>query len=227
MWANNPNVWKQTVKSLNSDIFVRCERAQIIVSIIWDAAILYPKSVNIARDKGIHLRPFMQYLLQSTSDAANCNIIAHSMGNRLFQESIQPVLQSQNCHIDNYFSLAADLEENIFEKKQPLEKLTNICDNVTVYCHNNDRTLKVSELLNKNGRLGIEGLSNSVLRDSSFTLVDVTLITDNEGLGAKLFNHRYYYTSPAVKEDIRLVLMGQINPKRASSGSFNSYILQP
>lgn len=226
MWADSPMFWKETVRNLNRDIFDGCDRPQVIVSVIWEAALLYPNSVDQARKKGKHLQVFFKDLLSSNGAANHINVLAHSMGNRLFEEAIQASLATENCRIDNFISAGADLEKNIFEKNQGLSTLPSICSNITIYCHNNDRTLKVSELINKTDRLGISGLTETVLQDSTFTSVDVTLITDNQGFGGKLFNHRYYYTSLAVKEDIRLILQEKINPKRKQLGMLNKYVLE-
>jgi hypothetical protein len=42
-------------------------------------------------------------------------------------------------------------------------------------------------------------------------IIDVSLVTDSEQLGGKLFNHRYFYLSPTIREDIHNILIGKPN----------------
>jgi len=227
MWANSGMHWRESASNLSKEVFSNIERPQVIVSFIWDAAILYPKSVSLARAKGKQISPIIHQLLVDNKGAHSINILAHSMGNRVFEEAIKPLWDKENIKISRYFSLAADLEDNIFNKNQPLENLSNICSDIYIYMHNNDRTLKVSKLINDNNRLGLEGINMELLKNETYKLIDVTLITDNEGIAADIFNHRYYYTSTIVKQDLNAILREKPSPLKKTLTSDNHYVLDP
>ena len=159
-------------------------------------------------------------------NATRVNVLAHSMGNRLFEEQIIPKLPSSEQQIDNYISIGADLEANIFEKNQPLEHIASLCKNILVYNHNNDRTLGISRAINKTDRLGLNGISPEVLADSSFYQIDVSQISDLQIL-KDISNHRYYYTSDQVKTDIKDYLLGVQYAQRVHLSADNHYKILP
>jgi len=227
MWANQKSVWKHTVKNLMYDLQNVSNKDQILFSIIWDTGVIYENSVSNAYTKGKYLSNFFYNLVENQTTSTKINVIAHSMGNRLFQGMTEHRLPSSGKFIWKYICMGADLEENIFEKNQPFEFLPNLCENIIIYVHNNDRTLKVSSILNKDKRLGLVGIKDSLLNKDIFNIVDVSLITDNESIGATFSNHRYYYSSPLVREDMMKELQGVNNPKRTLISKKNRYKIQP
>ena len=229
MWANQPHIWKASAQNLVNEVIVKNDKPQIIVSIIWDAGIIYKKSVAIAKNKGEALQGFLIPFLRKQKHAGDINLIAHSMGNRVFQHAIQNQLKTKNQVITRYVSLGADLEADIFECQQPLENISNLCKNTLIYIHNNDRTLKVSKILNNNDRLGLVGVKKDLLESSSspFKVIDVSLVVDNEGFGGKFSNHRYYYTSPLVRSDLKAWLSDAQSIERQQSKIKNIFYLDP
>jgi len=225
MWANNGIVWKETASYLGRYIMADMPRKQVVISIIWDAAILYPNSVELARKKGKQASELMPIIWSVFSDVKSKNIIAHSMGNRVWEEMIKPYLDVESkIKIGQYLSIGADLEDTIFDKDQPLELLPHLCDSITIYMHNNDRTLKISKMLNDNDRLGLAGVPTETLNHKNIKLVDVTLLSDNRGIGGKFSNHRYYYTSPLAMSDINATLCHRPQQNRVVLGPDNYLI---
>lgn len=226
MWANNKMVWRETVKQISKDVFAPQCRKQIIVSYIWDAAIPYSKSVALARHKGQQTSDLTFDIIEIYPEAHRVNILAHSMGNRYFEEVVKPYLPSKTKLVDNYISIGADLEANIFEQSQPLEHIHTLCKNIIIYQHHNDRTLGVSRALNDNKRLGITGISKDLLKDSSFYLIDVSHISDLSPI-KDVSNHRYYYSSSQVKKDIKEYLLGETCSQRIALSRNNHFKIIP
>ncbi len=225
VWANHNPIWKKSVKNLTADVFDKMERRQVIISIIWDSSFRYDKSVVIAYAKGKELGPVFKSLLEE-QNARSVNVIAHSMGNRVFQGMVEEQLPADTIRISKYISMGADLESNIFDQDQPLSSLPTLCNEIVIYVHNNDRTLKVSKLLNSNRRLGLHGISDSLYQYNCFKTIDVTLITDNESITSKITNHKYYYTSPIVREDLFNELDAGKSSLRHELDHENSFVLK-
>lgn len=227
MWANRPFIWRQTAEVIEDDIIGSRDTVQVIVSFIWDAAVIYQNSVDLAIKSGKSCQELFGKLTSATLGANSTIVMAHSMGNRFFQHMITPYLGSPLTRIDHYFALAADLEQNIFSKNQPLAHIGNVVREMTVYKHNNDRTLMMSQMINENSRLGLQGLDSTTLNRGGWTQVDVSLTADNQIFGKDLFNHRYYYTNPHVTTDVRLQLLGQVNPCRVAMQGCHHFKLVP
>jgi len=79
---------------------------------------------------------------------------------------------------------------------------------MTIYVHNNDRSLKLSKLVNKNKRLGLNGLDPYRMPEN-FRIIDVSTITDHRNFMTSMSNHRYFYMSPTVTEDIKRMVWGK------------------
>lgn len=227
MWADQKHVWKKTAKNLSRAVLDCEDTPQLIVSIIWESTLLYQPNVNLAYDKGQEMSVFFGQLLAAHQSAKSVNVIAHSMGNRLFQGLIEDHLPAKKQLISKYILVGADLESDIFEKNNALADIRSMCQEVVVYVHNNDRTLKVSKLLNKNDRLGLQGVSRAVLDKGQFKTVDVSLIADEEGLSGGISNHRYYYTSPLVRADMHAELHGKKSACRVPLEDSCRYKIDP
>lgn len=214
MWANNPMVWKQTAEVIEDQMIDRSSNRQVIFSFIWDGAIIYQNSVAQACKSGESSSEIFGLLTDPTDGRRAPTLIAHSMGNRFFQHMVAPFLTDETVRLHHYFVMAGDIEHNIFAKNQPLENIGNIVENITIYKHNNDRTLMLSKLLNKNERIGLYGLDEETAAMQLWTEVDASLTADNQVFGKDLFNHRYYYTNSDVIADVRASLHNIANPRR-------------
>ncbi|MDF1696420.1 MAG: alpha/beta hydrolase [Saprospiraceae bacterium] len=209
IWADSKFAWEEMIKSISKDTYENNDGKQkIMLSIIWDSSIDYKKGVRIARLKGDFLSPFVTSLLTSNTSNYKINFLCHSMGNRVFQHIINEsdLIDQNTILIDQFVSIGADIESNTFEKGQPLHGLNQIVKDITIYIHNNDRTLGMSRLLNSSDRLGLNGVPDITALPENYRTIDVSLIKDHDDLSSKIGNHRYFYTSPSVREDLKRVL---------------------
>ena len=209
IWADKKFAWENMVQNISRDTYENLDkRKKVILSIIWDSSFDYKKGVRIARKKGDYLSSFLEKLLDENDSKYKINFLCHSMGNRIFQHMINEgdLIDKNEILIDQFVSVGADIESNTFEEGEPLHGLEKIVSNITIYMHNNDRTLGMSKLLNSSDRLGLSGVHDINVLPDNYRIIDVSVITDHDDLTSKIGNHRYFYTSPAVRKDLQRVL---------------------
>jgi len=209
IWADKKFAWEKMIQSLSKDTFDNGDKKQkVLLSIIWDSSFDYKKGVRIARLKGDYLSGFIKKLLLKNDEKYKINFLCHSMGNRVFQHMINEsnLIEMDKKMIDQFVSVGADIESNIFEAGQPLHGLHQIINEITIYKHNNDRTLGMSQLLNSSERLGLSGVPDITQLPENIRTIDVSVITDHDDITSKIGNHRYFYTSPSVRKDLGRVL---------------------
>ena len=209
IWADTRFAWEEMVQNVSRDIYGSEDNKQnVLLSIIWSSALEYKKGVEIARRKGDYLSQFLKNLLYSNNNNYKINFLCHSMGNRVFQHMINEsdLIDTGKKIIDQFVSVGADIESNTFEDGEPLHGLEHLVNDITIYMHNNDRTLGMSRLLNSSDRLGLNGVPDITALADNFRTIDVSIITDHDDLSSKIGNHRYFYMSPSVRKDIKRVL---------------------
>lgn len=206
MWAHQPHYWKAHARKLQKGIFEKEQNPYgLVVSLIWECGMNYKSNVPLAYNKGKAFSSVVQEVVAVARNLEDTKIsmLCHSMGNRVMQgfyEEIQMEYEQPPFH--NILMAGADLESDIFEKDKPLENIDRFTENVTIYVHNNDRSLKMSKLLNENDRLGLQGVSDISKVSEIIEIVDVSIVTDNESFASKMSNHRYFCESPTVRQDI-------------------------
>ncbi len=209
IWADKKIAWERMIKNLSRDTFDnKDEKQKVILSIIWDSSFDYKKGVRIARIKGDYLSSFLKELIEENDSKYKINFLCHSMGNRIFQHMINEsdLIEEGEVIIDQFVSVGADIESNTFEEGEPLHGLSDIIEDITIYIHNNDRTLGMSQLLNSKERLGLSGVPDITKLPENIRTIDVSVITDHDDVTSKIGNHRYFYTSPSVRKDLGRVL---------------------
>lgn len=209
IWADKKFAWENMIQNISKDTYENNDKKQkVILSIIWDSSFDYKKGVRIARIKGDYLSSFLKDLLRKNDSKYKINFLCHSMGNRVFQHMINEsdLIDKNEILIDQYVAVGADIESNTFDKGEPLHGLEKIVNDITIYMHNNDRTLGMSKLLNSSDRLGLSGVPDVSVLPENFRIIDVSVITDHDDLTSKIGNHRYFYTSPSVRKDLQRVL---------------------
>ena len=219
MWGHRTFFHHQVLNSYQKDVLSDEDSSVgIVVSIIWHSGMNYWTNKDHAYRVGKYFKPVVENLLALPFEEKN--FLCHSMGNRVFQGIYSEFENSGNNHmaIDKLILVAADLEENIFDEGQPLESIGDYCSLPVVYVHNNDRSLGMSKALNENERLGLNANEGTCSGNESITIIDVSLVKDNEGFAPSMSNHRYFYTSPAVRNDIKMLLEDNNNPNRSLIG---------
>ena len=209
IWADKKIAWERMIQNLSRETFETNDgRKKVILSIIWDSSYDYKRGVRIARQKGDYLSEFIKDLLLENKGRYSINFLCHSMGNRIFQHMINEsdLIDEGKVLIDQFVSVGADIESNIMEEGEPLHGLYSIINDITIYIHNNDRTLGMSQALNSSERLGLSGVPDITKLPDNIRTIDVSTIRDHDDVTSKIGNHRYFYTSPSVRKDLGRVL---------------------
>ncbi len=210
MWGHTSSYLEYNTTEMAGDIYAHPDsHFGLIVSLIWDSKLIYGTNVAIARDKGVLFGEYFNLLfyhigLDNFEDKNRMSFICHSMGNRVFESMYTSFLEPE-LSIDFFKTIvfaAADLESDIFNENQPLSSLPDAAEQIVVYTHNNDRSLKMSKLLNDNNRLGLDGIDNLDKLPDDIYIVNTSLLNDDEDRASRFSNHRYFFSSPTVRRDI-------------------------
>lgn len=135
------------------------------------------------------------------------HLLAHSMGNFVLENALARVWDHSPGSamprlFDHVFLCAADVDDNVLEPSQPMERLHQITNRVWVYHNSNDTALRVSDYTKGNpDRLGQRGAARPQELHQKVAQVDcsarVTGLTQHS-----------YYTNGLIARDIRLALQG-------------------
>lgn len=201
MWSDIPLAWNDMMRKM-SQIFNRSSSvgdATLTLSVIWDCALLYKNSIRIAQEKGEILADLLRPIF--TPDRS-INFVTHSMGNRVFHACFMKLPDDLEYHISRWFAISADLSKSEFE--QVFQAKFKKIDKIYVYKHESDLTIKLSQLINKDDRLGVSGpegtRENVLIVDGKRFDTDIDFIT-------RLVKHRYFYESKAARD----LLLEQLN----------------
>jgi len=156
--------------------------------------------------------------LTSPESGVPCNqrlhLMAHSMGNYVTRAMVQELKKMSGGSIprlfDTVFHMAADEDDDAYEKKFKLEPLLDMARSVQIYFNKHDRALMGSRLTKINpDRLGSHGPRRPMDLPHKVTLVDVAGV-EGELLDMDL-NHTYLANNDTVADDLGRVLKGE-NP---------------
>lgn len=173
-----------------------------------------------AAASGVAMARFMMRLLAFlTKSGGRCeqriHLVAHSMGNWALRHAVQGLISLQSearlpAIFTNVFLMAADEDENSFEKEHKLQRLPELARAIHVYHSRGDTALLVSDVTKMNpDRLGSGGprsFSGLSTRIVAVDCADVDFTTIPHG------NHQYYRLRPEVIADVRAVLTGNHLP---------------
>lgn len=228
MWGHRSWYQNDVINGYYQDVFSREDNPYgMVISLVWHSGISYWENVDHAYQVGKY---FSQVLVELRNwHPLRLDVLSHSMGNRVFQ-GIYSTIEVKECYpriFHNLYMQAADLEANIFEKDQPLDSIMYVADSIHIYVHQNDRSLGMSKSINKNDRLGLDTSHTLTTLHERICVINVSLIDDNEGIGPTLSNHRYFYSSPSVRNDMMRHMTGQNNQNRKATPHERYFILQP
>jgi esterase/lipase superfamily enzyme len=106
--------------------------------------------------------------------------------------------------------VAADTDWHGFEEEYAFEKLKLLSERITIYHHQGDLALYLSEMIqNKNKRLGRHGFRDCKKIRGQVYSVDCTSIIDDTGLMFKIVDHSYFQVSNTAINDIIYTLRGK------------------
>jgi len=133
---------------------------------------------------------------------ASIHLICHSMGNYVLQNALERTEEFSTGGkppriFDQIFLCAPDVADNVFEPGQPLRRLPEMAEQVTIYHNREDLAMPVSDYTKGNtDRLGWRGANRPADLDGRVHQVDCTPIVTG------LIEHGYY-ASGRVNDDIR------------------------
>lgn len=144
----------------------------------------------------------------------NIHLLAHSMGNRMLLHMVARLVSERDFIPHLIFKevilAASDVDWNVFEAPYAFSKLCSLCERVTVYHHQNDAALFLSERVkNKQKRLGRYGLRDMASIPQNVYSVDCTGVSDDGSIIEKIIDHAYFHTCHYTVNDIVHVLNGR------------------
>ncbi|MEM1147969.1 MAG: alpha/beta hydrolase [Pseudomonadota bacterium] len=172
------------------------------------------------RDRSLGAAPYLESfldLLTSELEAAQINIIAHSMGNRVLTQALEDYARDyleRHQRDDLEFRImlvAADVERDVFDRANIM--FDNLDANVTIYTSDKDRALHVSTWVNEENRrrLGDTNRNRPYIRaDQNYQTIDATAVaTELFGFG---LGHNYYSDNPTILWDM-MCTIGETAPQ--------------
>jgi esterase/lipase superfamily enzyme len=146
-------------------------------------------------------------------------LLAHSMGNWALQGAVQGWFDDHGPSdriFDQVFLAAADEVWDTFETPHGgrLVNLPNLSGRISVYYSRGDFLMFLSEAVNRNDRLGLNGpkdkLDETKYPPAKFRLVDCSDVTDYLRVGES--SHQYYRKSKVVRADIGACMVNNPPP---------------
>ncbi len=140
-----------------------------------------------ARQTGLMLNYFFQYLRDNVKKDHNINIICHSMGNYLFRQGYQSF--KQNNAITNLFNelllIEADEDYDALDCDNKLKGIDKLVNRISIIYNYSDWILKYSNMAFKNNmqRLGLKGPKIMDNLPINIQLLDVTPYIDTNEHG--------------------------------------------
>jgi esterase/lipase superfamily enzyme len=137
------------------------------------------------------------------------HLLCHSMGNYVLQNTVKRLLEFNRGLVlprlfEHIFMCAPDVNDNVFEFGQPLERLPELTRAVSVYHNKGDVAMYVSDYTKQNpDRLGMAGAAKPGTLHNKIQQVDCTPIVRG-------FVEHSYYRSGRVNEDIRMSIQGLV-----------------
>lgn len=177
------------------------------------------RGYNEDRESGeftvFHLKQFLE-AIADTPELEKLHLIAHSRGTDVLASALRELNikyrakgadPAQALKIGNLVFAAPDIDLEVAMQRIEAERITRICERLTVYSSPDDRALAMANWLFRSAvRLGSLTFAElpaerrfelAKLRDVSFIIADV----DDGYLG-----HSYFYKNPAVSSDLILLI---------------------
>jgi len=133
----------------------------------------------------------------------NIHLLCHSMGNYVLQNALARIIQFTTGGVlpkifEHIFLCAPDVDDNVLENGQPMERIHELCQYVNIYYNRQDVALKISNYTKGHPeRLGSAGAAHPSLLHNKIHQIDCSPIVHGP------IEHSYYLWGP-INEDIRL-----------------------
>ena len=212
MMAHSKWYQKNVHKKLASDIFLNeSNEVDLVISLVWFGTMNYKGNQKSAYGIGKSYFPLVNKIAALSSGLdpdRKIHFMMHSMGSRTFQGLYDAYLQkpSKPAWIaENLIFVASDAPEDAFYENGKFQDFEKFANHVYIYQNAHDFTLGLSREINKQGRIGLDGISRPKEVSENITVINVSKLDDNEN-GMKLTGHRYHFESPTVRRHILGIL---------------------
>jgi esterase/lipase superfamily enzyme len=207
--ADNIYFMQQSGYVLQQNIFDSPQHTfGLVISLQWNSVLIYDHAVQNAYKKGQNFVALLQEIYayhQTKHPSSKIAFLCHSMGNRVFQGIYnQWIKLNPTIKLDIVMMMAADIEYDIFTDGFP--NIGQHIQKLYVFHHLVDKTLLMANALKPHPRLGIFGPKENTILGKNILVKDATAIVDDESFAGKITNHRYYYGSPTVRQEIVNIL---------------------
>ncbi|MCB9309937.1 MAG: alpha/beta hydrolase [Lewinellaceae bacterium] len=203
--ADNQYFIKSSGPIIQKDIF-DTENSQygIAISLVWKSVFGYDEAVQNAFAKGEFFANIVDSIYRyQQADCANAkfSVIAHSMGNRVWEGLYTEWIKIRpNVQLNSVLLMAADLENNVFETS--FASLPQHANRVVVYHNTEDVTLSFANRMSPHERLGIFGPKNPDTLPENIIIQNATNVSDDDIKNATFTRHRYFYSSPSIRKHL-------------------------
>ena len=198
-------------------VFAFCWPSNGVVTPPWE----YFSDRDDAREAGPAMARtmlrFSDYVRRTSNPCRQrVHLVAHSMGNWAVRHAVQALQNNVSGTrleplFENAFLMAADEDDDAFEKDDKLKPLLGLARRVHVYHSNDDLSLVISDTTKFNpDRLGFNGPRNLFNIDERIIAIDCEAVDDTEFAQV---NHQYYRRRLEVVDDVKHVLAG-VRPDR-------------
>ncbi len=168
---------------------------------------------------------------QANFCARNIHLLCHSMGNYVLQNALSKIIKFIPINgvlpkiFEHIFLCAPDVNDNVLENGQPMDRLHELCQHVSIYHNRQDVAMDASDYTKGNPeRLGRGGAAHPSLLHNKIHQIDCSPIVHG------MIEHSYYLEGP-VTEDIRLSMDGitfddSKRKRRRDSNMYNMWIMK-
>ena len=193
IWGHLKPYHKNTLKR-----FGQLKGVDKTISIIWHpGGLRYKPAWKRTINKGKIIAPILQTIVSRKNN--KYFLLCHSMGHRLLEGAISEMNLSE-VKFQTIFFAAPDLDIDVFSKK--LSDLPSIANKMILYNHKRDRLLKVSKIVHRRERLGLNAIDDleSFIKIENLEVRDITRL--KKGSGFSPTNHNYFKQHKTILKQI-------------------------
>ena len=144
----------------------------------------------------LRFRDFLVKLRTRDGDKILCNqevhLLCHSMGNYVLQNTLKRLIEFNHGMrlprlFDHIFMCSPDVDDDVLETGEPLERLSELARNVNIYHNSGDLAMYISDYTKQNpDRLGLNGVAKVAQLSQKVHQIDCSEIVTG------LVEHSYY-----------------------------------
>ena len=199
--AENP--WFASINgyTLHEEIFdIATHDINVVLSLQWDSGFQYTRNRMLAFKKGLVFQSLLKKVDEKSKAAGKTvtfSFLLHSMGNIVFEGLMYGIEKGKApWQTRQVFCCAADLASNIFDSG--LHHIPDIAADIHVLYNQEDKTLRLANLMQNFRRLGIYGREDQNNAENIHSLDATRVSSDDRAIGSRFSHHRYFYGSKKV-----------------------------